>query len=65
MEEKDIDVQEMEKEELSAVAAGLLQQPHCRACGQIVTCFGGTYKCTTKGCKYEGKAQPVQNLVWK
>jgi len=65
MTENNNSVSELENGEMTRVSGGLTEQPHCPGCGHVVKSFGSVYKCTTKGCKYEGCVQSAKDLDWK
>ncbi len=60
---------ELTREEMSSVTGGDIKrgftnQPHCKSCGNVITPFGGVYKCNTPGCPRKGDIQTYQEMDW-
>ncbi len=65
MTEQNSSASELKNGEMARVSGGLTQQPHCPGCGHVVVSFGNVYKCTTKGCKFEGRVMVPTMMLWK
>ena len=59
---------ELTQEEMQNIAGGIRRsftnQPHCRSCGNVITPYGGIYKCATQGCKKKGEVQEIADMDW-
>lgn len=60
---------ELTQEEMNTVTGGDIKrgftnQPHCKSCGNVITPFGGVYKCSTPGCPKKGEIQQYQDMDW-
>ena len=62
-EKKELTKKQMEKAE-GGVLCGYTGSPHCRACRGEMAPYGAFYRCTTAGCKEQGKNKNPGEVSW-